>query len=138
MTAFQKHFQADNSFRWYEQQHDRYVSAEYYLLQEWMADPANTPDSVPYVEPPPPVDPQTLKSPDLKSAENRYIEYCRSLDLPDVASSADFETLTTEMQNNDMMVEALAVGVRALALINDVTQNGGRWDDIVWHSEIAS
>lgn len=135
MTNFTKNFQADGTFRWFEHEHQRYVDPEYYLLLEWLA-AGGVPDEVAYVAPVE-VDPQTTKPEDLKAAENRYIDYCRSLGLPDVASSADFETLTTEMQNQNMLLEALAVGVRALAMINDVTQNGGRWDDIAWHADIA-
>lgn len=97
---------------------------------------SSVPDPEPEPEPEP-VDPQTLKSLKLKQAENRYILFCRSVGLPDLASSTDFEELTADMQEQGLIVEAITLAVQALALINDVTQNEGKWADIAWHPEIV-
>jgi len=92
----------------------------------------------PHVEPPaqPPADPQTLKSLGLKQSENRFILFCRSLNLPDVAGSADFEGLAQDMEVAGLQAEAMVISIKALALINDVTQNNGKWSDIAFHPEI--
>ena len=78
---------------------------------------------------------QTIPEQEMKLwvAENRFIEFCRSLGLPDKASSDDFETLASVLKSNGKTVEAIEMSIKALALINDVTQNGGKWCDISYH-----
>lgn len=52
MTSFQKHFQADGSFKYYEIEHSRFVDEGYYILVDWLQE-GNIPEEIPYVEPPP-------------------------------------------------------------------------------------
>ncbi len=129
---FQAHTQADGTTRYWEVKHQRYVDPGYYLLIEAQAAGEDIP-TVPYVAPPPPPDPQASKPADLKAAENRFVSFCRSLGLPDVASTAQLEQVATSLPE----LQGLQVAVRALALINDVTQNGGTWDGIAWHEDVA-
>lgn len=74
----------------------------------------------------------------LKQAENLYIEFMRSLGLPDKASTAEIEALCMQMYSSGVQEninQALMISAKALALINNVTQNGGKWADIEWHEE---
>ena len=73
------------------------------------------------------------KSDSLRRAEDNFVLFCRSLGLPDKASSGDFEMLCQEMKSNGQTLEAFEVGLKALSLINDVTQNGGTWSNIEYH-----
>lgn len=65
-------------------------------------------------------------------AENDYILFCRSLGLPDVASTEDFDVLVNSLMPTDP-IKAMGIGLKALALINRINQNGGKWDSIKWH-----
>lgn len=73
------------------------------------------------------------KSESLKNAENAYVLFCRSLNLPDRASSEDINLLCQSLKESDRILEAIEISIRALALINDITQNGGVWKDIEYH-----
>lgn len=73
------------------------------------------------------------KSQGLKDAENAYIAFCRSLNLPDVASTDDFNNLYQQMKSNGKTQEAMEIAIQALSLINNVSQNGGKWAEITWN-----
>ena len=77
-----------------------------------------------------------IKSSFLMKAENDYVLFCRSLGLVDKASTSDLETLAVQMQSNGQVLEAIMLSIKALALINNITQNGGNWDGIEWHDGI--
>jgi hypothetical protein len=75
----------------------------------------------------------------LWNAENAYISFMRSLGLPDKATTEEIEGLcmtlfTSGVQEN--INQALMISAKSLALINNVTQNGGKWADICWHEDI--
>lgn len=75
------------------------------------------------------------KSIDLQKAENAYILFMRSIGLPDKAGTEEIEAFVmTMMQSNP--IQALTIAVKSLALINNVTQNGGKWADIGWHEGV--
>lgn len=73
------------------------------------------------------------KSESLKKAEDNYILFCRSINLPDKASSDDINTLCQSLKESGKTLEAIEIAIKALALINDITQNGGIWKDIEYH-----
>ena len=75
----------------------------------------------------------------LKQAENMYVLFMRSLGLPDKAGTQEIEGLCMALYGSGDQAkvnQALMISAKALALINNVTQNGGRWADIEWHEEI--
>ena len=73
------------------------------------------------------------KTQSLKDAENNFILFMRELGLPDKASSEDLQYLCSQLESYGMELEAIKIAVKSLALINDVTQNGGKWADIIWN-----
>lgn len=138
-TEFQKVYQEDGSFKWWETANGRFVDPEYMYLVEWLA--LNiTPDEIVYVTPPTPEEVeeqrQLSKTTKLKQAENAFISFCRSLGLVDQASSSDIEALVMQLKAAGRPLDAIEIAVKSLALINDVTQNDGKWYDIAWHSDI--
>lgn len=78
----------------------------------------------------------STKSQKLKEAENRYILFCRSLGLPDKASSTDIDLFCSSMKEQGNPLLAMEIAIRSLALINDVVQNDGKWSEIEFHDDI--
>lgn len=76
----------------------------------------------------------TEKQLKLWAAENRFIDFCRSLGLPDKADSSQIEQFAMQLKANGRFMEAIEMSIKALALINDVTQNGGKWETISYHN----
>lgn len=72
------------------------------------------------------------KSAGLKSAENSYITFCKSLGFAGKASTEELEAFYYQMKAVNQ-VQATEIAMKALALINNVTQNGGTWFGIEWH-----
>ena len=50
MTEFQKHYQADNSYLWWQSNPGRYISSNQYQLVEWLSF-NNIPDEIAYIPP---------------------------------------------------------------------------------------
>lgn len=110
------------TFFWYD--HDPseaevIASTEAYIIQ------ANTPAP-------------SSKTQKLMEAEDRYVLFCRSIGLPDKASSDDIQVLYLSIKESGQPMQALEMAVQALAMINDVTQNGGKWADIEYHGIITA
>jgi hypothetical protein len=77
--------------------------------------------------------PPSSKSIELKMAEDKFVLFCRSLGLADKADSEAIETLVMSLKQSGQEMLAIEVSLRSLALINNVTQNGGLWKDIEYH-----
>ena len=73
---------------------------------------------------------------ELMRAENNYILYMRSLGLSDKAGTTEVAAYVEQLMLSDPMA-GTQVALKSLALINNVTQNGGRWATIEWHPEIV-
>jgi hypothetical protein len=76
--------------------------------------------------------------------ENYYIEQCRLLGLPDVATTEQIQAAleaqsATALANSDVVgaMNALKKGVEMLGIINAITQNGGNWESISYHPEVV-
>jgi hypothetical protein len=76
--------------------------------------------------------------------ENYYVEQCRAMGLPDVATTEQIQAKLEQMEAEAMAtgnivgaMQALKKGVELLAVINAITQNGGRWEEIAYHPELA-
>ena len=72
----------------------------------------------------------------LWQAENNFITFMRSLGLSDNASREDIQILCTQLENDGKQFEAIKISINSLALINDITQNGGKWSEITWHNGV--
>lgn len=72
------------------------------------------------------------KSEALIQAEKEYVAFCRYLKLPEPTGTPHFDALCNTMKANGQVLEAMEVAIRALALINNITQNGGSWGKIDW------
>lgn len=70
---------------------------------------------------------KNTKSPELIQAENAYIYFCKSLGFGSKASTEEIQTLA---EQQDDKVKALEIAVKALGLINEITQLGGNWNNI--------
>lgn len=79
---------------------------------------------------------ESTKSKKLKQAENNFILFCRSLGLPDVASSEDIDIFCTSLKEQNNSLLAMEIAIRSLSLINDVVQNDGKWSEIEFHEDI--
>lgn len=76
------------------------------------------------------------KSADLKQAENNFISFCQLLGFSGKATTAEVEAVCTTMKANGQVMEAIEAAIKGLALINNVTQNGGNWVGIEWHDDV--
>jgi len=72
----------------------------------------------------------------LYQCYNNYILFCRSLGLPDKATSNDFRNLANTMKTNSQFEQAYEILFQAQFLIIDIIQNGGTWDTTIYHPEI--
>ena len=79
----------------------------------------------------------------LKAWDNQYITLARALGLPDKATTQEVEAKLTEMKqvalgDEDLQgyVEAVELGVKFLAIMNAITQSGGKHEGIKWHDDI--
>lgn len=79
---------------------------------------------------------EETKSDKLKQAENNFILFCRSLGLPDKASSEEIDVFCTSLKEQGNTLLAMEIAIRSLGLINDVVQNDGKWSEIEFHEDI--
>lgn len=73
------------------------------------------------------------KSIELRRAENDYIDFCRSLGLPDVASITNFMSLIDAASTTTNKITAIKYAFRVLFLLNQVIQYGGQLSKIEYH-----
>ena len=97
-----------------------------------------------------PILPPSSQQVALYQAYNAFITYARSLNLQDKATMEDFQNAAlsieqqamTTMSGGDMtngmaqFANAIKIPLMALGLINNITQAGGKWDNIVWTDNI--
>ena len=90
---------------------------------------------------------QPTKNPALAEAENAFISFCESIGFEGKASSTEIQALCeaikdealAAMQNNDMetclskTMQVTEIGLKALALMNNVRELGGTWESIEWN-----
>jgi hypothetical protein len=76
-----------------------------------------------------------VKSQGLIEAEQMYVTFVRSLGLTGVVGTSELEALCMQMYNSgdqNLINQSLMISAKALALINNITQNGGTWFGITW------
>jgi hypothetical protein len=144
-TPFIKYFQADTSFKWWEVAHTRWVDSGYMYLVEWLSNPSNIPDEVPYVAPPdPPVDP-TIN--ERKSYENKYLEATKQLML--LAGETVPDNTWPKLQDTDFATIGLTASINSpgqasflLSTLNYTLTTlkydyGWTWEQIEYRPEIV-
>lgn len=136
---FEKHIYPNSEIKYWQTIPGRYIDSNQYQLEEWIA-AGNIPHEViiPVLSEPISVDPQTLKSDKLKRAENNFILLMRSVGLSDKADSTEIESYTTSLETAGNPLGAIKFAIKSLAVVNDITQNGGKWTDIAWHADIET
>ncbi len=77
----------------------------------------------------------------LKTYDNQYVLLARSLGLPDKASTDDIQKFILKLKGDGTNLQdsfqAVTIALQFLSLINAIGQNGGSWDEIVYHPEIV-
>jgi hypothetical protein len=83
---------------------------------------------------------ETARITSLYGWDNKYILLCRSLGLPDISTTEEIQVKLTSMKNEALATNNLAgalqsieLGLNFLAIINAITQMGGKFIGIKWH-----
>jgi hypothetical protein len=86
------------------------------------------------------IDVENARVASLCGWDNKYILLCRSLGLSDVATTEEIQVKLTSMKNealatNNLVgaLQAIELGLNFLAIINAITQMGGKYIGIKWH-----
>jgi len=129
---FEKHFQADASYKWWDTKTNRYYSPQQYELVAWLA-AGGVADEVPYVAPPTAEElsaaHQAGKPAALKAAENSLLASLADAKLALPITAAEVAAKVAELAGQNGFPSA-SLALRLLAAQQWVAAEGGRLNDL--------